>query len=112
MNFNSIVVTQSDSTLHLEASFAVYVIALMSFFGWIFVVLFGGVGLFALPIDMINEFRHRPKARKSAEMMHNKNNLVKAIDSLLKEGESLKKVDEENAKNEEGGFFSKWRGNR
>jgi hypothetical protein len=37
----------------------------MSFFGWIFVVIFGGVGLFALPMDMINEFRHRPKARKT-----------------------------------------------
>jgi LMBR1 domain-containing protein 1 len=39
---------------NIETSFAVYVIAIMSFFGWIFLVLFGGVGLFALPIDMIN----------------------------------------------------------
>jgi LMBR1 domain-containing protein 1 len=40
--------------------------AILSFFGWILVVLFGGVGLFALPIDMINAFRHRPKLRRSA----------------------------------------------
>ena len=84
----------------------------MSFFGWIFVVLFGGVGIFALPIDMINEFRHRPKARKSSEMKRTKDNLVNAINSLLKEGEELKKVDEEAARNSEGGFFSKWKGKR
>jgi len=58
----------------------------MSFFGWIFLVLFGGVGLFALPIDMINEFRHRPKARKTKDMMDTKNNLVSAINGLVKEG--------------------------
>jgi len=39
--------------------------AILSFFGWIFVVLFGGVGLFGLPIDMINEFRHRPRPRRA-----------------------------------------------
>jgi len=59
----------------------------MSFFGWILLVIFGGVGLFSLPIDMINEFRHRPKARKTAEMKRTKDNLVKAISGLVKEGE-------------------------
>jgi len=59
------VTTENSYTLELEASFVVYVIAIMSFFGWFFVVLFGGVGLITLPIDMINHFRHRPKARKS-----------------------------------------------
>jgi len=38
----------------------------MSFFGWFFVVIFGGVGLFALPLDMINYFRNRPKAKKTS----------------------------------------------
>lgn len=58
----------------------------MSFFGWIFVVLFGGVGLFALPIDTINYFRHRPKARKSDEMKRTRDNMVRAINSLIKDG--------------------------
>jgi LMBR1 domain-containing protein 1 len=62
----------------------------MSFFGWIFLVLFGGVGLFALPIDMINEFRRRPKARRSEDMKNTKRNLVNAISALIKNGEDLK----------------------
>jgi LMBR1 domain-containing protein 1 len=35
--------------------------AFMSFFGYIFLVVFGGVGIPALPIDLINEFINRPK---------------------------------------------------
>jgi LMBR1 domain-containing protein 1 len=88
------------------------VIAIMSFFGWIFVAIFGGVGLVALPIDMINQFRHRPKARKSDEMKRTRDNLVRAINSLLKEGDELDKKDEENERNAEAGWFSRWKGGR
>lgn len=55
----------NETSFELETSLAVYIMAIMSFFGWIFVVLFGGVGIFALPMDMINEFRHRPKPRRT-----------------------------------------------
>ncbi len=47
-------------------------------------VLFGGVGMFALPIDMINAFRHRPKPRKSSSMKKTKENLVLEINKLIK----------------------------
>jgi LMBR1 domain-containing protein 1 len=77
----------------------VYVIAIMSFFGWICVVICGGVGLFALPLDMINDFRNRPKARRTAEMNQTKKNLATAVNSLIKEGEEMKKVDDEHAAN-------------
>lgn len=33
----------------------------MSFIGWFFFVLFGGVGLSAMPMDLINGFIARPK---------------------------------------------------
>lgn len=54
-------------------------------------VLFGGVGLFALPIDMINAFRHRPKLRRSAEMRKARDALTAAIESVHKEGDELQK---------------------
>ena len=38
-----------------------YAIAFMSFFGYIFFVVFGGVGLTALPMDLITTFTNRPK---------------------------------------------------
>jgi LMBR1 domain-containing protein 1 len=82
---------KSTKEFELEASLAVYIMAILSFFGWILVVLFGGVGLFALPIDMINDFRRRPKARRSAEMRKARDALTAAIESLHKEGDELKK---------------------
>jgi LMBR1 domain-containing protein 1 len=88
------------------------VIAIMSFFGWILVVIFAGVGLSALPIDMINQFRMRPKARKSDEMRKNKTNMVRAINSLLTQGTEIQRRDSEQEANSEGGFISKWRGKR
>jgi hypothetical protein len=113
-DLNNWTLTQSDSDvkLELEASFAVYVIAIMSFFGWICVVVCGGVGLFGLPLDMINDFRNRPKPRKSNEMAKTKTSLSAAVSSMLKEGEELKKKDEDHAANSESGWFDKWRGRR
>jgi hypothetical protein len=35
--------------------------ALISFFGFFFLVIFGGIGLSALPIEMIRSFVNRPK---------------------------------------------------
>ena len=53
--------------------------AIMSFFGWILLVIFGGVGLFALPIDMINDFRHRPKLRRTEKIKKARDALTVAI---------------------------------
>ena len=53
--------TAADGTLELEVSFPVYVMAIMSFVGWIFFCTFGGCGLVALPIDLIVAFRNRPR---------------------------------------------------
>ena len=47
--------------------FPVYVMAIISFVGWFIFVIFGGVGLTALPMDMIMEFVHKPKIRNSSE---------------------------------------------
>lgn len=40
--------------------------AIMSFVGWILLIIFGGVGLFALPVDMFFDFLNRPKLLSSA----------------------------------------------
>lgn len=53
--------TSSEGYLELEVSFPVYVMAMMSFVGWVFFCAFGGCGLVALPIDLIVAFKNRPK---------------------------------------------------
>lgn len=84
----------------------------MSFFGWICVVICGGVGIFGLPMDMINDFRNRPKARKSNEMAKTKTTLGAAVLAMIKEGEDLRKHDKEHAENSESGWFDRWRSRR
>jgi len=42
-------------------SLPVYAIALISLIGWVLLVVFGGCGLFSLPIDLILDFAYRPR---------------------------------------------------
>ena len=41
-----------------------YITTVITFFGWILLVIFGGYGLSALPIDLIISFVNRPKIVK------------------------------------------------
>ena len=45
----------------MNVSFPVYMMCLISFAGWVLFILFGGVGLAALPLDLIFDFWYRPK---------------------------------------------------
>jgi len=47
--------------LELSLSFPVFSMAIFSFLGWFFFVVFAGVGLPSLPVDLINIWRTRPK---------------------------------------------------
>lgn len=51
----------------IRPTIIVYFIALMSWVGWIFLVVFGGIGLAALPMDLINDFRTRPRTLKNTK---------------------------------------------
>ena len=45
----------------MTVTFPVYVVALMGFVGWFFFVLFGGIGMIALPMDLILAYIRRPR---------------------------------------------------
>ena len=53
-----------------QSSFIVYMIALVSFVGWFLFAVFGGVGLAALPMDLITAFTGRPKPMSAEELAH------------------------------------------
>ena len=38
-----------------------YTLALLSFLGWILFIIFAGTGLIALPYDLFNDWKYRPK---------------------------------------------------
>jgi LMBR1 domain-containing protein 1 len=85
----------SSATLSISVSFFVYMVSLMSAFGWILFFAFGGVGLVAFPIDFISAFKNRPKSITGAEFASEKINISKEAEKLIQVG---KKLDEDTSK--------------
>ena len=77
----------------------------MAFIGWFFFVLFGGVGLSALPLDLINEFLGRPKIIKSQDAAEKKRMLKKKSVELIEMGTKIK--DEQSEVKHVDGFWAK-----
>lgn len=55
----------ADDTLVFQVTFVVYLAAVLSFVGWFLFVLYGGIGLVALPRDLCRAFLDRPRPAKS-----------------------------------------------
>jgi LMBR1 domain-containing protein 1 len=60
--------SSSSEVLVIPVTFPIYVMALMSFVGWFLLALFGGIGLGAIPLDLINKFRFRPQRLTKVEI--------------------------------------------
>jgi LMBR1 domain-containing protein 1 len=73
----------------IPITFPVYAIGFLAFLGWWFFLLFAGVGLFSLPIQMINDFRTRPKKMSTQEKIDKKSDLANRAKALLKLGEGI-----------------------
>ena len=44
----------------IQTSLVIYILALLSFIGWILLSLFAGIGLITLPADLISAYINRP----------------------------------------------------
>jgi len=79
----------------IPLTFPVYVMIFLSFIGWWFFTLFTGVGLIALPMDLINEFRTRPTPMKTATYFEQRATLGQRAKSLVEVGETMKRKSKE-----------------
>eukprot|EP00163_Fabomonas_tropica_P003907 TRINITY_DN13466_c0_g2_i5.p1 TRINITY_DN13466_c0_g2~~TRINITY_DN13466_c0_g2_i5.p1 ORF type:complete len:560 (-),score=152.78 TRINITY_DN13466_c0_g2_i5:3659-5239(-) len=79
------------SILKINVSFPIYLIGLISVVGWFFFVLFGGIGLVALPIDLILTFVHRPTPISLQEFANRKISLHQRAVSLIEIGKGFEK---------------------
>jgi LMBR1 domain-containing protein 1 len=70
--------------LPVDVSFPIYVIGMMSFISWFLFVLFGGVGMAALPLDFFYDFCTRPKKLSRNDMEIHKNKVAERA-KLVKE---------------------------
>lgn len=60
---------ETSTHLTVDVSFPIYLIGIMSFVSWFLFVIFGGIGLAALPLDFIYDFCTRPKKISSKDLV-------------------------------------------
>ena len=69
-----------------------YIMGIMCFFGYFILVLCGGCGLSALPLDLIMQFRLRPKHIRTSEAKAKKEEFKVIVADLIAQGERLKSI--------------------
>jgi len=73
----------------IPVTFPIYVMAFISFIGWFFFALFVGVGMVALPMDFINEYKTRPEKMEIGQYIQTKKELGRRAAALLEVGIAL-----------------------
>lgn len=85
---------QIETSFTADISFAVYFTGLVTFIGsWVLIV-FLGVGISAVPIDLIIDFRTRPKKISENKFNNRRNQLLKHVKGLRQEGKRLEGLKE------------------
>jgi LMBR1 domain-containing protein 1 len=83
---------RANSTMKIDVTFPIFVIGLMSFISWFLFVVFGGIGLAALPLDFFYDFCTRPKKISPSEVKYLKEKAAKRaleIQKILQECKTL-----------------------
>lgn len=101
--------TLQDITLQVDV--ATFYAGLMAFAGWFLFALFGGIGLAAMPMDLIIAYTHRPRHMSPEEFAEAKLSIQERVNEMVDIGEQLKREREEKEKTAQsssgfGSFFS------
>lgn len=79
----------SSTNVNYRVSFVLYLISMLTFLGLFLFVLFGSIGLAALPMDLINGFRFRPRPIGLQTYVRRKEAIGKRAATLLEAGKRL-----------------------
>jgi LMBR1 domain-containing protein 1 len=84
--------------LKIDVSFIIYVIGFLSFISWFIFVIFGGIGLAALPLDLIYDFCNRPRKLSPYQMQRKRKEMFTDINSLNELAKEVKAMEMKGAK--------------
>lgn len=76
--------------LMMQVSVSTFFAALMAWLGWFLFAIFGGIGLAAMPLDLILVFKHRPRHMDAVEYAESQKNLKDRVNELVEIGELIK----------------------
>lgn len=80
---------ESGLLIRISVSFIMYMVAIASFIGWVLFSIFGGIGLASLPLDLLVDFKNRPKKIKLQEYTDKKKLVGEQAAVLLEAGARL-----------------------
>ena len=86
--------TLEDTNIEFTVDFKIYAIALLSFISYILFMVFGGIGIFSFPLDLIYSFCTRPVKIKPAKLEEMKKEIVLTAADLKDLAMQLKKLEE------------------
>jgi len=69
---------EKSITITIKVALDIYIMAILAFLGWFLFIVFAGVGLPALPFDLYNDWRYRPKPIQLDVYAKEKKNLENA----------------------------------
>ncbi|KAI3435533.1 hypothetical protein D9Q98_001598 [Chlorella vulgaris] len=88
--------TVANEVWKVRVSIIVYAMAVVATLGWILFLVFGGIGLVALPIDWIREFIRRPKATITrSQYIDRARDLARRAKDILALGDALRQEERE-----------------
>lgn len=97
----------NDSTLKITVSFPIFCIGLLSFISYFLFTFFCGIGLFALPLDLIYNYCTRPKRIAGPRLEAMKKEVVQTAIDLKDLAMQVKKLEDRGAHKK--GYFSQER---
>jgi LMBR1 domain-containing protein 1 len=97
----------SIDTLTLQVSTGTFFAGLMAWLGWFLFAIFGGIGLSAVPLDLILTYTHRPRHLDAVEYAEVQMSLRERTNELVDIGELIKIEREQKA---QAGLVSRFGG--
>ena len=92
-DFTALCEKAKNKEIEIKVSFAIYIIALLSVISYVLFMIFGGVGIFSFPLDLIYAFCTRPLKIKPAKLEEMKKEIVVTAADLKDLGMQLKKLE-------------------
>jgi LMBR1 domain-containing protein 1 len=90
VNYANAVRDAGSEDLVLQVSVSTFYAGLMAWFGWFLFAVFGGIGLAALPLDLILAYVNRPRHMDAVEFAEAQISLRERVNELVDIGELIK----------------------
>ena len=95
-SYAGVVVNQGSNNIILQVSITTFFAGLMAWLGWFFFAIFGGIGMSAMPLDLVLAFRNRPRHMDPVEFAEAQMSLRERVNELVDIGELIKVEREQN----------------